>query len=77
MNKNNIINLDLHEILGVFIVQPQNTQTQNGDSMVMLGCLGCLGLLRKREKGGESTFLNIPATLRPTYFLHFFIGILF
>ena len=27
------------------------------------------------EKGVESTFLNIPDNLRPTYFFNFFIGI--
>ena len=27
------------------------------------------------EKGVESTFLNIPDNLRPTYFFHFFKGI--
>ena len=48
-------------------VQPQKTQTQNGNRWYIV--LGFLGIL---EKGVESNFLNIPDHLRPTCFLHFF-----
>ena len=39
----------------------------------MLGFFGFFWVFL--DKGVESTFLNIPDNLRPTYFLHFFIGI--
>ena len=52
-------------------VQPQKTQTQNGDSMVMMGFLGFLGFWEK----GVKHFLNIPDILRPYHFFHFFKGI--
>ena len=50
--------------------QPQKTpKNPNWNFEVKVGFLGFL------EKGVESTFLNIPDNLRPTYFFHFFKGI--
>ena len=44
----------------------KKTQTQNGYSLVFFGFLWVF-----LEKGAESTFLNTPDNLRPTYFFPF------
>ena len=70
------IRIDIAKQVGILPDCPKYTPFLDNTLTFLLVMLGFLGFFWVfLEKGVESTFLNIPDNLRPTYFFHFFIGI--